>query len=431
MIMNDFNRRAAIRIMGASILLAGIAAPIAWFIATESAEDAVVSLAMEQSNQFLKHFGGTDLSGLQIKEQARQAATTIVGGIFDIAEIYDSAGNKLAEALTDKGEIIEAKLPHHSNPSYNKEYYESLWIDNLWVLRVFIPLRAVEKKDSVPITGYFEGVRVIPEWQRDQIHITAFHFAFMTGLAALLCGATIYPIVVRLSQDNNRKTQEVLNSHIAMMEALGRAIAKRDSDTGAHNYRVAWIAAQIGEELDFSAVNMQQLIAGSFLHDIGKIGIPDAILLKPGKLDAKEMEIMRTHVNLGEQIITGMGWLEGARDIVAFHHEKWDGTGYPYHLAENNIPLPARIFAIADVFDALFSKRPYKEPLPFNQVLTILRQNSGTHFDPKIFSLFEKISGKIQEHLYNATEDETRLLLMKAIYKHFGLVWRYMDKIGK
>jgi HD-GYP domain-containing protein (c-di-GMP phosphodiesterase class II) len=152
---------------------------------------------------------------------------------------------------------------------------------------------------SLPITGYFEGVRVVPEWQRTQILSSAMTVALMVGLASLLCGAVLYPVVVRLSADNERKTREVLDSHIAMMEALGRAIAKRDSDTGAHNYRVAWIAAGIGEKLGISGDEMQALIAGSFLHDVGKIGIPDAILLKPGKLDDAEMNVMRTHVNQG------------------------------------------------------------------------------------------------------------------------------------
>jgi HD-GYP domain-containing protein (c-di-GMP phosphodiesterase class II) len=147
-----------------------------------------------------------------------------------------------------------------------------------------------------------------------------------------------------------------------MMEALGRAIAKRDSDTGAHNYRVAWIAARIAERLGLSGSAMQALIAGSFLHDVGKIGIPDAILLKPGRLDEQEMDTMRTHVAQGEEIVTGMGWLDGAQAVVAAHHEKWNGSGYPRGLAGEAIPLAARIFAVADVFDALCSKRPYKEP---------------------------------------------------------------------
>ena len=129
-------------------------------------------------------------------------------------------------------------------------------------------------------SGYFEGVRLVPEWQSAQIQTDALVAALMAMLASLACGAVIYPVVLHLAKENERKTRLVLESHVAMMEALGRAIAKRDSDTGAHNYRVAWMAATLGEAVGLSGVDMQSLIAGSFLHDVGKIGIPDAILLK-------------------------------------------------------------------------------------------------------------------------------------------------------
>jgi hypothetical protein len=162
----------------------------------------------------------------------------------------------------------------------------------MWALRVFVPLRNSEIDLSLPVTGYFEGVRVMPAWQHDQIIKDSLTAVLMVCLASLLCGAALYPVVVHLSADNERKAREVLDSHISMMEALGRAIAKRDSDTGAHNYRVAWIAAGIAERMGVTGSDMQALIAGSFLHDVGKIGIPDAILLKPGKLDDAEFEIM-------------------------------------------------------------------------------------------------------------------------------------------
>ena len=204
-----------------------------------------------------------------------------------------------------------------------------------------------------------------------------------------------------------------------MMEALGRAIAKRDSDTGAHNYRVAWIAARIGEELGLKGSSMQALVAGSFLHDVGKIGIPDAILLKPGRLDNDEMDIMRTHVSLGEEIVKGMGWLDGAHEVVAGHHEKWDGSGYPRRLAGEAIPLAARIFALADVFDALSSKRPYKEPMAFDLVMEILRRETGTHFDPKVMAVFEQIADEVREALQDATELNARARLETQICKHF------------
>ena len=419
--MNQFNKRAAWRIALASLMLAALSAPVAWLVATESAEDEVVVLAMEESKQHLRRFSAGTLTGEMAREEAGLAARTIAGGIFDIAEVYDRAGTKLAEALSDHGEAVEALLPKHGRPTYVSASYESLAVgDKLWVLRVFVPLRQSEA-DSAPITGYFEGVHVVTERERTQIRSAAFSVALMTCLAALLCGATIYPIVVRLSADNERSTREVLDSHISMMEALGRAIAKRDSDTGAHNYRVAWIAARIGEKLGLSGSTMQALIAGSFLHDVGKIGIPDVILLKPGRLDDAEMETMRTHVALGEEIVCGMGWLDGAYEVVAGHHEKWDGSGYPRRLAGEAIPLSARIFAVADVFDALSSKRPYKEPMPFEQVMGVLRKDAGSHFDPAVIAVFESIADEIRAQLQDNAEATARALLEARIRMHFEM----------
>jgi putative nucleotidyltransferase with HDIG domain len=204
-----------------------------------------------------------------------------------------------------------------------------------------------------------------------------------------------------------------------MMETLGRAIAKRDSDTGAHNYRVAWISARIAEQLGVSGSAMQALIAGSFLHDVGKIGIPDAILLKPGKLDAAEWDIMRTHVSQGMEIVTGMGWLDGAQAVVAAHHEKWDGSGYPLQLAGEAIPLSARIFAVADVFDALCSRRPYKEPLGFDAATAILDRDTGSHFDPTVMACFRPMARDIFDRLAGCSEADARALLQQQVRRHF------------
>ncbi len=416
--MNLFNRRAAQRIALVSVLLAGLVAPVAWFISKESAEEEVVVLAMEESRRFLRHFDAVEFGGSDAKLKAQTAADTLSGGLFDIAEIYDASGGKLGESLTDAGASIEKHLPKHGRPTYSIASYESLQLPTqLWALRVFIPLRANE---AGPVTGYFEGVRIVPQWQKDDIQATAVKIALIVGFAALACGAAIYPIVVALSAENARKTLEVLDSHISMMEALGRAIAKRDSDTGAHNYRVAWIATRMGEELGLAGSTMQALIAGSFLHDVGKIGIPDAILLKPGRLDDAEMTTMRTHVVLGEEIVKGMGWLDGANEVVAGHHEKWNGTGYPRNLAGEAIALSARIFAIADVFDALSSKRPYKDPLPFAQVMDILKADAGTHFDPAVMAVFARIAPEVRDALQDSSEQNARQLLEAQIRKHFA-----------
>ena len=418
--MNSFQQRTAIRIAAVSIVLALVASPASWFVAREKAEESVVSLAIEESGRLLHHYDAIDLAGPDAAQHAAIAAKTIAGGLFDIAEIYDASGNKLAESLTAEGDAVESALPKHGRPAYTAASYESLQLPpGQWALRVFVPLRNSATDMQAPITGYFEGVRIVPTWQEQQIFAASLTVALMVGLASLLCGAALYPVVVHLSADNERKAREVLDSHISMMESLGRAIAKRDSDTGAHNYRVAWIAARIAERLGLTGSAMQALIAGSFLHDVGKIGIPDAILLKPGKLDESEFVIMRTHVAQGEQIVTGMGWLDGANEVVAAHHEKWDGSGYPRRLAGEAIPLAARIFAVADVFDALCSKRPYKEPMGFDAALAILEKDTGSHFDPAVMAVFRGMAAAIFKRLENSSESDARALLEERVRQHF------------
>ena len=418
--MNPFQQRAAIRIAAVSILLASIASPAAWFVAREKAEESIVSLAIEESGRLLHHHNAINLNGPDAANHAEIAAKSISGGLFDIAEIYDSKGQKLAESLTGEGDAVESALPKHGQPNYRDASYESLTLPGgQWLLRVFVPLRNSATDMSEPITGYFEGVRVVPAWQEEQIFASSLIVALMVCLASLFCGAALYPVVVHLSADNERKAREVLDSHISMMESLGRAIAKRDSDTGAHNYRVAWIASRIAEHMGLTGSAMQALIAGSFLHDVGKIGIPDAILLKPGKLDDAEFVIMRTHVAQGEQIVTGMGWLDGANAVVAAHHEKWDGSGYPRKLKGEAIPLAARIFAVADVFDALCSKRPYKEPMSFDAAMAILEKDTGSHFDPAVMAVFRTMAKDFFKRLENSSESDARQLLEERVRLHF------------
>ena len=415
--MKSFRRLAFFRIATITVTLSALAAPLAWYVSREAAEQQVVEFAQDQARRILDHSHAIELQVDGASQHAGQAATALVGGLFEIAEIYNASGFKLSEEMTPTGHELEPLLPKHGRPSYKKSLYESLKLgEDRWVMRVMVPLQL---KPGGAITGYFEGVRLIPQWQKDHIQVDALAVALMVCLASLMCGAVIYPVVVHLASENERRARQVLESHIAMMDALGRAIAKRDSDTGTHNYRVAWIAATLGEALGLKGADMQSLIAGSFLHDVGKIGIPDAILLKPGRLDADEMAIMRTHVEQGQEIVHGAGWLEGAADVVASHHEKWDGSGYPQQLVAEAIPLSARIFAVADVYDALSSKRPYKAPMPFAQVMSILAEGRGTHFDPAVLDTFESMAPGIRDRIERLDEFGIKRLMADMIERHF------------
>lgn len=415
--MSSFKRKVATQIATVSLILATIASPIAWFVARENAEESIVKFAMEESQRLLRHLHADQFQGEQARVQAQKATNTLAGGLFDIAELYDAHGLKLAEGLTAQGEKMESSLPSHGVPRYRQPLYKSHHLpDKQWALRVFIPLYA----DGKTLSGYFEGVRLIPDWQHQQILREALIAALMVSLASLICGGILYPVVIRLAAENEEKAKELLESHLGMMETLGRAIAQRDSDTGAHNYRVAWMSAMLAETIGLKDHAMQALIVGSFLHDAGKIGIADAILLKPGKLTDEEMNTMRTHVSIGEEIVAGAGWLEGARAVVAGHHEKWDGSGYPRRLKGEEIPLAARIFAITDVFDALCSKRPYKDPMPLDKAMTILHKDAGTHFDPTLIAAFSPLAEQLYASAQNTSEAEAKALMEDMVRRYFG-----------
>jgi len=218
-------------------------------------------------------------------------------------------------------------------------------------------------------------------------------------LAVLLTTAILYPVILRLTRRVVDFSVQLLEANLETLETLGNAIAQRDSDTNAHNYRVTILCARIGEEVGLTAATMRALIKGAFLHDVGKIGIPDRILLKPGRLDPEEFDVMKTHVEQGQEIVRRSSWLQDALRVVLYHHEKVAGEGYPNGVAGEEIPVTARIFAIADVFDALTSKRPYKDPLTFEQAMETLQEGRGVHFDAALLDVFSRIARPLYERL--------------------------------
>ncbi|GGB95666.1 two-component system response regulator [Oxalicibacterium flavum] len=195
---------------------------------------------------------------------------------------------------------------------------------------------------------------------------------------------------VVLEEMVRRRTEEVVATRLQIIQRLGRAAEYRDNETGLHVLRMAHTAALLAERLGWDAADVELMLHASPMHDIGKIGIPDAILLKPGKLDDEEWRIMKGHVAIGAELLAGDDFplLRLAREIALHHHEKWDGSGYPSGLAGADIPQSARIATVADVFDALISVRPYKPAWSIEQAVSFMRQQSGKHFDPEIVDVF-------------------------------------------
>lgn len=210
---------------------------------------------------------------------------------------------------------------------------------------------------------------------------------------------------------NNKVQEEVLaktTMQNSVIEHLADIIESRDLETGEHIKRTKNYVAILVNKMKtmdqyktyLTPKTCENIIAAAPLHDIGKIGVSDLILCKPGKLTPEEFEKMKTHTTKGGEIIQNIlkdlgdqDFLDIAYQVATAHHEKWDGAGYPLHLKEEDIPLPGRIMAIADVFDALVAERVYKKPIPIDEAIEIIKEESGTHFDPKLVDIFKEVTG--------------------------------------
>jgi putative two-component system response regulator len=202
-----------------------------------------------------------------------------------------------------------------------------------------------------------------------------------------------------LEQKVKERTEQIFATQLQIVRRLGRAAEYRDNETGYHIIRMSQTSALLGRAVGLSRDACELILHASPMHDIGKIGIPDRILLKPGNLEPDEWEIMKTHTLIGADILDGddSELLSLARLIALTHHEKWDGSGYPQGLKGEEIPLAGRIVALADVFDALTSERPYKKAWAVDQAVNHVRGESGTHFDPDLVTAFLALLPEILE----------------------------------
>ena len=283
------------------------------------------------------------------------------------------------------------------------------------LIQVVIPLAG----ESGGLNGYLEGTyRIDGRTLADQKERVL--DGVLTAVVAVLSTALLlYPLLLGLLRHATRLSRRLLDSNLSLIRSLGNAVAKRDSDTDAHNYRVTLYAVALAEKLHWPKGEIAHLIAGAFLHDVGKIGIPDHILLKPGKLTEDEFEIMKTHALLGLDIVAGNAWMNAA-PVIRSHHERFDGSGYPDGLSGLEIPRGARLFAVVDVFDALVSARPYKVPLPFETALALIENESGRHFDPEIVIAFSGIIDRLYQEVAMASGVELHAQLRSAIFRYFN-----------
>ena len=207
-----------------------------------------------------------------------------------------------------------------------------------------------------------------------------------------------------LESEVRARTLELRETQLETVRRLGQAAESRDDATGLHIARMSRFSQRLARAVGWSSAQSETLLYATPMHDIGKIGIPDRILRKPGKLDAEEWEIMKSHTTMGAEILAGSrsAVLRMAETIAMHHHERWDGTGYPAGLAGEDIPFPARICAVCDVFDALVSERPYKQAWTIEDALAEIDAQSGKHFDPRLAQAFVRLAPQLVSELERA-----------------------------
>jgi PAS domain S-box-containing protein len=252
---------------------------------------------------------------------------------------------------------------------------------------------------GVPLIVHGKVAGVLELFHRNPIDLSDEWLGFIELMAAQ---AAIAIDNATMFNNLQRTNAELTLSYDATLEGWGRTLELRDEDTKGHTERVAGMAVQFARLMGLDDKAIVQLRRGAMLHDIGKIGIPDAILLKPGPLDPEEREIMQRHTTYAYELLKPIPFLHAALDIPYCHHEKWDGSGTPRGLQGEAIPLFARIFAVVDVWDALMSDRPYRSAWPLHEVKAYIEARSGTEFDPQVVEIFLRyLEDECSEDIWN------------------------------
>jgi HD-GYP domain-containing protein (c-di-GMP phosphodiesterase class II) len=245
---------------------------------------------------------------------------------------------------------------------------------------------------SVPLIARNEVKGVLEAFNRTPLNQSLEWFGLLEKVTDQIAMAIDH---LQLLQAWDQGHIEITSAYNSTIEGLSRALELRDRETEGHTRRVAEMTMRLAEKMGIPAELRDPIRHGALLHDIGKMGIPDAILLKPGSLNTREWEIMKHHPIYAFNILSQIEYLKPALDIPLYHHEHWDGSGYPYGLRENQIPLSARIFTVIDVYDALTSDRPYRMAWTKEQALEHIRLQAGRHFDPRIVRYFLELASEI------------------------------------
>ncbi len=341
-------------------------------------------------------------------------------GKFVFVRIFDTDSVIVAKRVDDGFTDIK-KIEKHIEtsvmkfPDKGEDWHKIIRINGTPYIRIGIPLN----NSNGNVVAYADGIFALSSEVIANSRRKVLRTMLIVISIVLLTTGLLYHVIIKLMNRLTKLSLSLLDSQMEILKVLGSAIAVRDNDTDAHNYRVTLISVRIAETAGLDDRSICSLIKGALLHDVGKVGIPDRILLKPSKLTNDEYEVMRTHVTQGLNIIERSEWLNDAIAVVGCHHEKMDGSGYPKGLREENNPIIARIFVVADVFDALTSKRPYKKPYSFDETMKTIKQGNGTHFDPVIIGDFSKIAKSLYDDIAGRNDDGLKAELEGIIKKYF------------
>ncbi|MCP5020984.1 MAG: HD domain-containing protein [bacterium] len=401
--------------------------------ATEGVEKVMLQDTVTTAKSIVKALGGlpsVDVPGSEDWERTQEAIENLILGGNRLAYVLDSDGNISCHPdIRDRPKLRDVNLG--IEPFLNADGVAQGTVgsaDKGFVRGGLIDLTAKGLHYLATIKDPNSKAQLVVHQPVSRLaatgtKVTSGLLSNMLVIGGLLVGLTaILALVLTRAHDlslaswNDKledlvgdRTDELLQSHRTILFGISKLAEHRDTDTGQHVERICQFTGLLADEWRrrFGGLTRQWIqdarLAAS-MHDIGKVSIPDSILLKPGPLTNAEFTEMKLHTEVGERALMAVRnqlhdttLLDIGIEIAGGHHERWDGTGYPRCLRGENIPLSARIVAVADVFDALMSKRPYRDPLPFEEVVNIIHESAGSHFDPMVIECFDQVSLKLRD----------------------------------
>jgi HD-GYP domain-containing protein (c-di-GMP phosphodiesterase class II) len=333
---------------------------------------------------------------LEMLARAVQAAAMTVLGYqpafrrFDLLAAHQLDARETAKLKLYFETGLAGKIAREARP---------IWIEDLWSAGASLPSISPLAPEgfrgylALPLVGHNDLLGFLEVAWRTPQSIDAANLDFLERMAGQIAFTMERTSLVKDLRNRNR---ELASTYNAMIEGLSRALELRDLETEGHTRRVSVLTMRFVEHMQIPAEQWDAIRQGALLHDIGKLGVPDAILLKPGSLTDQERKVMQQHAVYGYNVLAPIINLRQTLDIALYHHERWDGSGYPYGLQGEQIPLVARLFAVVDVFDALTSDRPYRSAWTHLQAVEYLKEQAGRQFDARVVDLFLEITNQRQ-----------------------------------